>query len=294
LLIPAGAEALSDPVDLAVAPLQQLAVSLFLPEPTPPATFHCDGLQTAYIGAGNQVDAQVINAPSTSNARFFLSGILVDAAGGARTVVTFGDSITDGNGSSLDANRRWPDVLAERLAQKNIAVINAGISGARMLDSMMGENALARFEHDVLNQPGVTTVIMLMGINDISWPRSVFAPDKEIPAPAQLIAAYRQLIAKAHVHGVRIVGATLTPFEDALKETPIHDYYSEAKEAVRQAVNDWIRNAGEFDAVIDFDVVTRDPQHPTRLLPAYDSGDHLHPGDNGYRAMAEAIDLEVL
>lgn len=294
LLIPAGAEVLSDPVDLAVAPLQQLAVSLFLPEPTPPETFHWDGLQTAYIGAGNQVGASVIDAPSTTNTRIFLSGILMETAGPTRTVVAFGDSITDGNGSSLNLNRRWPDFLAEHLAEKNIAVVNAGISGARLLDNIMGENALARFERDVLGQPGVETVIVLMGINDIGWPGSALAPDKQIPEAGPLIAAYRQLIARAHIRDVRIIGATLTPFEGALEESPMLGYYSAEKEKLRQAVNQWVRTAGEFDGVIDFDAITRDPENPRRLLPEYDSGDHLHPGDKGYRAMADAVNPELL
>jgi len=294
LVIPAGAEVVSDPVDLAVEPLQPLAVSLFLPRPTAPDTFHWDGLQTAYIGAGNQVDKPAIESQDTTNTRMFLSGILVEGAGGVRAVATFGDSITDGNASSPNANRRWPDFLAERLAKENIAVVNAGISGARLLRSLMGENALARFERDVLGQPGVKTVIVLMGINDIGWPGSALAPDEKVPSADQLIAAYRQLIARAHIRGVRIVGATLTPFEGALAGTPTAGYYSAEKEKVRQAVNRWIRRSGEFDAVIDFDAVTRDPKHPARFLPAYDSGDHLHPGDKGYQAMAESIDLRLL
>lgn len=294
LVIPAGAEIVSDPVNVAVEPLQRLSISLFLPEPTSPETFHWDGLQTAFIGAGNQVGAAEIDSVSTTSTRIFLSGILVDAAEGARTVVAFGDSITDGNASTVNADHRWPDFLAERLAARNIAVVNAGISGARLLDSLMGENALARFERDVLGQPGVDTVIVLVGINDIGWPGSALAPDKELPAAEQLIAAYRQLIARAHIRGVRIVGATLTPFEGALQQTPMAGYYSAEKEKVRQAVNRWIRSSGEFDAVIDFDAVTRNPRRPSRFLPAYDSGDHLHPGDKGYEAMAEAVDSRLL
>ncbi|MFC6633171.1 SGNH/GDSL hydrolase family protein [Microbulbifer taiwanensis] len=293
-VIPAGAEVVSDPVDLSLQPLQQLAVSLYLPVPTPPQTFHWDGLQTAYIGAGNQMDARALEIQETTDTRIFLSGILVDAVDDARAIATFGDSITDGNASSPNSNHRWPDFLAARLAGKNIAVVNAGISGARLLDNIMGENAQARFERDVLGQPGVETAIVLMGINDIGWPGSALAPDKEIPQAAQLVAAYRQLIARAHIRGVRIVGATLTPFEGALDQSPMAGYYSAEKEQVRQAVNHWIRTSGEFDAVIDFDAVTRDPQRPSRFLPAYDSGDHLHPGDKGYEAMAEAVDLELL
>lgn len=293
-LIPAGASIVSDPVALPIKPLQSLAISLYLPEPTAPETFHWDGLQTAYIGAGNQVDRDALDIASTTNTRIFLSGILVDAAEDAQAVVAFGDSITDGNASTPDSNHRWPDFLAERMAGENIAVLNAGISGARLLDSLMGENALARFRRDVLGKPGVRTAIVMMGINDIGWPGSDLAPQKALPTAEQLIAAYRQLIAQARLRDVRIVGATLTPFEGALDGSPVHDYYSAEKEALRQQVNRWIRDSGEFDAVIDFDRVLRDPENPRRMRAQYDSGDHLHPGDAGYRAMAEAVDAELL
>ncbi|WP_250459280.1 SGNH/GDSL hydrolase family protein [Microbulbifer litoralis] len=293
-VIPPGASIVSDPVALRVKPLQSLAVSLYLPEPTAPETFHWDGLQTAYIGAGNQVFREALDVASTTNTRIFLSGILVETAEDARAVVAFGDSITDGNASTPGSNHRWPDFLAERLVGENIAVLNAGISGARLLDSLMGENALARFRRDVLGQPGVRTAIVMMGINDIGWPGSGLAPQKALPTAEQLIAAYRQLIAQAHLRGVRIVGTTLTPFEGALDGSPVHDYYSAEKEALRQQVNRWIRDSGEFDAVIDFDRALRDPENPRRMRAQYDSGDHLHPGDAGYRAMAEAVDIGLL
>ncbi|MCW8125833.1 SGNH/GDSL hydrolase family protein [Microbulbifer halophilus] len=293
-VIPPGASMVSDPVALSVKPLQQLAVSLYLPQPTPPQTFHWDGLQTAYIGDGNQVDSGEMEIASTTNTRVFLSGILVDAEKKTRAVVAFGDSITDGNASTPDANHRWPDFLAERLAGRNIAVVNAGISGARLLDSFMGENALARFQRDVLGQPGVSTAVVLMGINDIGWPGSDLAPKKSLPEVGQMIGIYRQLIARAHLHDVRILGATLTPFENALDGAPVQNYYTEEKEALRQEINRWIRESGEFDAVIDFDRALRDPDNPRHIRAEYDSGDHLHPGDAGYRAMAEAVDPELL
>jgi lysophospholipase L1-like esterase len=271
-----------------------VAVSLYLPEPTALSTFHWDGRQTAYFGAGNQVGADAIRDATTFDARVFLSEILVSAMDGARAVVTLGDSITDGNGSTPNTNSRWPDFLAKRLASRNVAVLNAGISGARLLQDRMGNNALARFERDVLSQPGVTAVIVLLGINDISWPGSVFAPDSPKARTEDVIGAYRQLIARARTHGVRIIGATLTPFEGALEGTPIKGYFSAEKDRIRQDVNAWIRTSGEFDAVIDFDRVTQDPRRPGHLLSEFDSGDHLHPGDDGYRAMAEAIDLPSL
>lgn len=292
--IPPGARVISDPVELSVAALDQFAVSLYLPEPTPPATFHWDGLQTAYVGAGNQVGATTLTPQATLDIRLFLTGILVDAVEDSRAVVAFGDSITDGNASTLNANHRWPDFLARRLTNDNVAVLNAGISGARLLHSRMGENALARFERDVLSQPEVESVIVLMGINDIGWPQTPLKPAEDLPTADDLIAAYRQLIARAHIHDVRIIGATLTPFEGALRDTPMQGYYNAEKEQLRQTVNEWIRTSGEFDAVIDFDAVTRDPEHPTRLHPDYDSGDHLHPSDEGYEAMAEAVDIDAL
>lgn len=294
ITIPPGAKVVSDPVELAVEAQASLTVSLYLPEPTPPSTFHWDGLHTTYVVQGNETAATNIDAESPLTARFFLTRIAVDAPRAQGAVAAFGDSITDGNGSSLNANHRWPDFLAERLAGKDIAVINAGISGARLLSNRMGENALARFERDVLAQPGIKSVIVLMGINDIGWPGVPLAPNKEPVTADQMIAAYRQLIAQAHTRDVRIVGATLTPFKGALDETPMVGYYSEDKEETRQAVNEWIRTSGEFDAVIDFDKATRDPDDPQRFLPAYDSGDHLHPGDEGYRAMAEAIEIDKL
>ncbi|MFC5473380.1 SGNH/GDSL hydrolase family protein [Paraherbaspirillum soli] len=289
-----GAPVVSDPVDLEIAPLATVAVSMFLPQTTALSTFHWDGKQTAYITPGNRVDATSIKTEQTLEARLFLSTILVEAAPTSRVVATFGDSITDGAASTSNRNQRWPDLLAQRLAKQQVAVLNAGISGAKVLSDKMGVNALARFDRDVLNQPNLDTVILMMGINDISWPGSSLAPHDPALSAEQLIAGYRQLIARAHLRKVRIVGATLTPFEGALQGSEINGYYSAGKEQLRQAVNHWIRSSGEFDAVADFDAALRDPKHPTRFLPAFDSGDHLHPGDSGYQAMADAIDLKVL
>ncbi|HEY5769769.1 MAG TPA: SGNH/GDSL hydrolase family protein [Terrimicrobium sp.] len=295
--IPPGALAISDPVDLPVPPLSSVAVSLFLPEVTPTTTMHWDGRQTAYIVAGNKAGDADLKPDSKIESRLFLSGILVDAPEDARAIVTFGDSITDGDGSTLDANHRWPDLLAERLQTANgapVAVLNEGISGARVLTDRMGVNALARFDEDVLSHPRADTVILMMGINDIGWPDSVLEKDGAAPSAEEIIDGYEQLIARAHDHGMRIIGATLTPFAVAFKGTPLEGYYSADKEAKRVAVNEWIRTSGAFDGVIDFDAVLRDPAHPESMLPAYDKGDNLHPNDAGYKAMAESIDLGLL
>lgn len=284
----------SDPVALTVPALGDLVVSLYLPQRTPLTTFHWDGKQTALISPGNQVNAQRLEGKEQVEARLFLSDILVDAPLDSRALVVLGDSITDGNGSTLDSNRRWPDFLAQRLASENVAVLNGGISGARLLEDGMGASALARFERDVLSKPGVKSVVLMLGINDISWPGTAFAPNTPLPSLDRLIAGYRQLIDQTHRHNLRIIGTTLLPFEGALQGSIIEHYHSAPKEQLRQALNQWIRTGQAFDAVIDFDQMTRDPRHPARLLPLIDSGDHLHPGDAGNRAMAEGVELEVL
>lgn len=296
--IPPGAPLISDPVALPVPSLARLAVSVHLSQATPTATFHWDGRQTAWITPGDRTAAPSIDITQggvqTTTARLLLSGIQVEAAGSAQAVAVIGDSISDGAAASLDRDRRWPDVLAERLAPYGVAVINAGISGARLLSDGMGVNALARFGRDVLSQPGARTVIVLLGINDISWPGTAFDPHGTRPSLNALTAGYRQLIERAHSSGVRVIGATLTPFQGALPGTPLDNYYQTDKDGLRQQLNAWIRDSGSFDAVIDFDALARDPANPLRLKSSFDSGDHLHPGDAGNRALAEAIDLKLL
>jgi lysophospholipase L1-like esterase len=295
ITIPPGAPVVSDPVDLAVDPLASVAVSLFLPEPTPTTTMHFDARQTAFIVAGNKAGDADFKPDSTITSRLFLSGIMVDAPENAHAIVTFGDSITDGDGSALDQSHRWPDHLAERLhaAGESIAVLNEGISGDRVLADRMGVNALARFEDAVLSHPKVDTVIFMMGINDIGWPDSVLEKASG-PTAEDIIDGYEQLIARAHAHGIRIIGATLTPFEVAFHGTPLEGYYSPEKEQKREDVNKWIRTSGAFDAVIDFDAVVRDPQNPKKIQQKFNKGDDLHPNDAGYAAMAESIDLKLL
>ncbi|SDV47034.1 Lysophospholipase L1 [Chitinasiproducens palmae] len=298
VLIPPGASWLSDAVEVPLRSLTQVAVSLYLPRPTHVETFHWDGRQTAWIAPGDQAAAISLtpaNGPLlATTARPLLAGIQVDSDRPAQAVVVLGDSITDGATASVDRDTRWPDFLARRLCARGVAVANAGISGARLLSDGMGTNALARLDRDVLAQPGVRSVIVMLGINDIAWPGTAFARQARTPTLDELSDGYRQLVARSHARGVRVVAATLTPFAGALPGTPLEDYFNDHKDALRERVNDWIRHSGVFDAVVDFDAVLRDVDHPTRLAPAYDSGDHLHPGNEGNKAMADAVDLDML
>ena len=290
-----GARVVSDPVELAVPALGRVAVSIYLPQPTAPAGFHFDARQTAYLASGDHTASTVLGRDATTlSTRVFLSGVMVDGPQPPVTVVALGDSITDGNGATPDADARWPDALAERLAPRGVAVLNAGISGARLLSDGMGRSALARIGRDVFSRPGVRTVIVLLGTNDIGWPGGPFAPRESSVSIEAFTQGYRALAELARAHNVRLIAATLPPFERALQGTPLEGHHSPEKERLRQAVNRWIRESGSFDAVVDMDRVLHDPAHPSRLNPAFDSGDHLHPNDAGYRAMAAALDLDTL
>ena len=291
--IPAGAPVLSDPVDIRVPALSNLVVSLYLPDTVTTGTFHSLGVQTTYVTTpGNYTAAMSPPVAATPTSGFFLSGLSVKAGKRSAAIVTLGDSITDGFASTVDANRRWPNVLAARLQARpqydHLAVANQGISGNRTLHDLIGPNALARFDRDVGATAGAKWVILLEGINNIGIPGAFGLPAEQVSA-SDIINGHRQLIARAKERGLKIYGATLTPFEG----TVFPGYFTAAGEAKRQAVNAWIRGSGEFDAVIDFDRVIRDPAFPSRMLPAYDSGDHLHPNDAGYQAMANAIDLSL-
>ncbi len=295
ITIPPGAPALSDPVTLDVKALDSLAVSLFVPRDTGPAATHPLGRATAYRSSGgDHTAAATLPDAKTGPERFFLSGVEVEAPG-ASAVVALGDSITDGYGSTVDANRRWPDVLAERLAaaQAPMGVVDAGISGNRILhdlpEALFGPSALARFDRDVLSVPGVRTVILMESINDIGHPGSAALADQKVSAD-DIATGMRQLADRAHAHGLRILGATLTPYVGTI----FPGYFTTAGEADRQAVNRFIREGGAFDGVIDFDAVVRDPAHPDHIAAEYDFGDHLHPNDAGYRKMGEAVDLTLL
>jgi lysophospholipase L1-like esterase len=295
IVIPPGAPAISDPIDLAVAPLGKVSVSIFFPEIAPTTTMHWDGHETAYVAAGDKVADVDFKADSKQTQRVFLTEIMVDAPTDARAVVAFGDSITDGDGSTVDGDDRWPDRLAERLVAAGgapVAVLNQGISGAKVLTDRMGVNALARFDRDVLSQAHADTVILMMGINDVGWPGCGLAPHDPEPTADAIIDGYKQLIARAHAHGMKIIGATLTPFGGAFDGTPFKGYYTPEKEKLRLALNDFIRS-GAFDGVIDFDKIIVDPQKPGYSQAKYDRGDHLHPNPAGYAAMGGAIDLKT-
>lgn len=296
VVVPRGAEVISDPVALAVEADQDLAVSMYVPDATGPATWHALPRSTNYISARDNRTGRTSGSGFTrrSTSWFFVSGVDVVAPQAAGAVVALGDSITDGFASTVDAERTWPDVLSDRLRADGglpLGVLNQGISGNRVLNDSQccGVNALARLDRDVLAQPGVETLVVLEGINDIGFSEldlPALAPNTAVSA-GEIIAGYEQIIRRAHGRGLRVIGGTLTPFEGAR-------YFTAEGERKRDAVNDWIRTSGAFDGVIDFDAAVRDPADPDRLLPAYDSGDHLHPSDAGYAAMAEAVDLDLL
>ena len=288
--IPPGAAIFSDPVALAVAPLSDVAVSFYLPPQIMRAeTYHAFADQDNYVADGHAPAAPDLPQPTTISSWYFFDGIDVAVAPGSRAVVTLGDSITDGAHSTHNANRRWPDVLAARLGQDpnlaHIAVLNEGIGGNRVLNEVTGPSAISRLDRDVLAQSGARYVIVLESINDIGRLAHVQVPWDAITAP-QLEMGLKQIADQAHEHGLKIFGATLTPYGGA-------GYYCDAGEQVREAVNDWIRTSGTFDGVIDFDKIMRDPQNPKAFNPPYDSGDHLHPSDAGYKAMGEGIDLTL-
>lgn len=283
--VPVGAEVLSDPLRGEVPAQSTLAVSIHVVGAAGTVSGHKLAHQTNYIsGAGDHAadeSGSAFTTPTTSYA--WVESAVVEAREQVDTVVTLGDSITDGDKSTTSANRRWPNVLARRVLSgpkpHQFGVMNAGISGNRVLADGPGVSAQGRFDRDVLAQPDVRTVVVMEGVNDLRWD---FATK-----PADLIQAYRQLIGRAHASGVCVVGGTITPWEGG-------SLWSAPRDAIRGEVNRWIRTSGEFDAVVDFDAAVRDPARPSRMLAAYDSGDHLHPGDAGYEAMAKAVNLKSL
>jgi lysophospholipase L1-like esterase len=287
-----GMVVVSDPVDLTVPPLADMAVSLFFPGETGPPTTHAAGLRSTYISNQGDFSASVeIPDPTIRTSYYWLASIEVERSSETPLIVAYGDSITDGARSTPDTNNTWPAILATRLAAEkttaHMAIVNQGIGGNRVLTdgaNFAGVSALARLDRDVLSQPGVKWLIMLEGINDIG---SGTAPNALFPVTAEdLIWGLRQVVERAHQRGIKVAGCTITPYEGA-------GYYREQGEAIRQKVNEWIRSSGVYDAVVDFDAATRDPTNLKRLRPEFDPGDHLHPNDAGYRAMAEVVDLRI-
>ncbi|MBH3441189.1 SGNH/GDSL hydrolase family protein [Pseudomonas luteola] len=288
--IPPGAVMYSDPVDMRFSSQADLAISLYLPEQTEAKTVHTLGKQTNYIStSGNHTKARALQTKSTSTSWYFLTGVDILTHKDTTAVVAFGDSITDGLNAAVDTNNRWTDYLARRLLNRSDintkGVLNLGISGNRILHEQVGPSALSRFDRDVIAQPGVTHLILLEGINDIGY--SDLPGSREKVSAKQIIAGYKQLIARAKTHGLKVIGATLLPYEGG-------SYYTRQGEAKRQEVNKWIRESGAYDAVIDFDKTMRDPKRPIRLNPLFDSGDHIHPNETGFLAMANAVNLDWL
>lgn len=295
VMIPAGAEYLSDAVAFPVAALSSLAISIHFDRPPMGETGHPGSRATSYVARGDLVSAVSLPDAKTVEHWYQVSGVDVTSSVQAGAVVTLGDSITDGHGATTNENDRWPDVLAARMqAEKStrmLGVLNEGIGGNRLLLDGLGPNALARFDRDILAQTGVRAVIVLEGVNDLG----TLTRDHDVSAEEhralvrKIEGAYSQMIERAHAHGIRVMGATILPYSGSKYYHP-----GPESEADRQAINAWIREVGHFDAVVDFDKLTRDPAHPDHLLPAYDSGDGLHPGPGGYKAMGEAIPLKEL
>jgi len=295
--IPPGAIMLSDPVRLTVPKGAELAISLYIPGAAIAGGLHASSHETAFIDEGDSTAAASMPNAKKQVMWAFATGVDVLAPDQASTIVAFGDSITDGTGSTTDANHRWPDFLAARVLARSggppLSVVDMGIGGNRVLSdgaARSGVNALARFDEDVLSVPGAKFLLVLEGINDIGHLGPNIKPQEKVGA-ADIIAGHKQLIERAHEHGFKVIGATLTPFDSEQQSS--RGYFSPEKEPIRAAVNEWIRSGKGYDAFVDFDKAVRDPKNPDKLLPAYDSGDGLHPSDAGYKVMADAIDLAV-
>ncbi|HET7103457.1 MAG TPA: SGNH/GDSL hydrolase family protein [Terracidiphilus sp.] len=292
--VPPGAEFVSDPITFPVSALSSVAVTFHLDDPPGQETGHPGSRATTYYIHGDRVAAAALPNARSIDHWYQVSEIDVLAPARAGTIVALGDSITDGHGATTNGNDRWTDVLAARLQSssktRDIAVSNQGIGGNHLLTDGLGPNVLARFNRDVLAPAGVRWLIVFEGVNDLGRLArdSQSAPEEHADLVRSILAAYEQIITRAHAHGLKVFGATITPFVGS-------DYYHPGplSEADREAVNQWIRAPGHFDGVIDFDAAVRDPEHPDRLLPAYDYGDHLHPSPAGYHAMADAISLKL-
>jgi lysophospholipase L1-like esterase len=295
ITIPVGAYVVSDPAALAISAQSDLAVSLFISGDSGAITMHPLALQTSFVSTAGDFVSSNDAAPFQTPIHTwpFLAGIEVSAAAPSRSIVTFGDSITDGYKSASDANHRWPDYLAVRLsaAHRNLGVVNEGIGGNRLLHNALperlvfGPNGLSRFDREALTITGASHIVVMLGINDIGHASPTLHPEEQVSAD-EIIGGLKQFALRAHAHRLRIIGATLAPYSGAA-------YFSAQGEEKRIRVNTWIRTAKEFDGVIDFDAAIRDPNMPAQLNAAYDSGDHLHPNDAGYMAMAATINLAL-
>ncbi|HEY4213746.1 MAG TPA: SGNH/GDSL hydrolase family protein [Steroidobacteraceae bacterium] len=296
--VPAASPFVSDPIDLPVKALSAITISVYFPDDTGPCTCHQTGMQHMFVSDAGDFTDKSFTPKQTLQYRAFISGVEADAGRNGRAVVVLGDSISDGIGSTVDANHRWPDLLANRLNAGSSGpwgVVNMGISGNQVLNDGAGQSALARFDRDVLSVPGARAVVIFEGVNDLGISYGVRPPGGGRPgfaAPAEkvtresMIAGYRQLIARAHEKGLKVIGATITPYGGA-------GYYSAEGDAVREAINQWIRTGGEVDGVMDFDAAMRDPAKPTQIKDGFHAGDHLHGSDAGYTAMAAGIDLKL-
>lgn len=288
--IPAGALVYSDPLEFDLPQLSDVAVTIHLSGVPEGVTTHPGSRETSYLWAGDHVSNEQMSAAAQVEHWYFLNGVDVVAPDSSAAVLALGDSITDGHGVTTNGNGRWTDDLARRLQLRkdtaNVAVLNEGIGGNRLLHDGLGPNALARFDRDVLAQNGVRWLIILEGINDLGVRPRAHARGETAPTAQDLIAAFEQMIFRAHAHHILVYGATITPCGNSFYSTP-------ELETDRQAINHWIRTSGEFDAVIDFDAAMRDPADPSRLLPSVDSGDHLHPSNDGYKKMADAIEFTL-
>jgi lysophospholipase L1-like esterase len=287
--LPAGGAVVSDPVALSVAALSEIVVSLYLPGAVTVMTEHASAHETTYISApGDATGTGTLPEGKATESWYLLAGVDVEREGG-QAVVAIGDSLTDGDRSTRDANHRWTDRLAERL-NGGRGVVNEGMSGNRLLHDhdSFGKSALARFDADVLGQPGARYVVVAEGLNDIGMPGAFDLPGETVTAE-QIIQAHQQLIERARARGLRVYGATMSPYEGVA----FKGYYTAEGEAKRQAVNAWLRSSKAYDALLDFDAVLRDPEHPARLNPAFASVDHIHPNDAGYRAMGDAVNLAL-
>jgi lysophospholipase L1-like esterase len=293
ITIPPGARVLSDPVSLTVPSLSNVVVSLYFPGPVGAVTENFFSMQTAFLAPGNLTAAPDMAGAQTLTRRLIFTGLDVSGSAGTKVVVTLGDSATGGFGSMLDANHRWPDHLAERMLARRggppIAVVNAGIGGNRLLHDFFGPNALSRFDRDVLSQPSVGYLIVLLGINDFGLPGGRNLPAEEVTAD-EVIAGYHQLVQRANSYGIKVFFGTIPPF-GPIPQRP--GYYSDAAEIKRETVNNWIRSNKEAQGYVDFEAALRDPKNPKRLAPAYDSGDHLDINDAGFQVMSDAVPMRL-